>query len=118
MRMNKYFTREFPPLKLSKKIFIFFDGDLEISSHLKYVSIQLFKINSCWSIQGCNYNPPLTNSAILRKINSHYCKYDKVLDKLCIINNNSVPITNTKLVIKYFPNIACFDLWLDSFKQL
>jgi hypothetical protein len=108
--------RIMPQLKLSKIIYIFYD-DLELFHNLQYIANKLSNTHNYWLFKYYIYNSPITSDKILHQINTPYHKYDRRLDKLCVINNNnSFPIKNTKFTIEYFSNISCFELWLNKLK--
>lgn len=117
--MDNFCKRSFSPLRLSKIIYTFYDmDDSKMFNDLKLISDDLSNMKNCWSIKCCSYTLPISDSKILQKIDNHYHKYNKHLDKLCIITKNDCLTTNIKLIIKHFQNINSFTMWLKNLKIL
>lgn len=114
---NNSCKRNLPPRKMSKIIYTFYD-DFRIYPQLQILAATLSNVHSCWLIKCYIYDLPITYSKILHLINTPYYKFDKKMDKLCIINNNGVfPKNNTRSTIEYFLNIKHFEQWLQKIKS-
>lgn len=109
--------RNLPKREVSKKIYVFYHNNIEISCKLQHISKQLCNIDSSWLIKQYAYDFNITYHEILEKIDTPYQKYDKCLDKLCIINNDTIYIKNAKIQIDYFQNINYFETWLGNFQS-
>ncbi|WP_110954507.1 hypothetical protein [Anaerosinus massiliensis] len=114
--MNNRCKRNLPQRKLSKFIYIFYD-DLVIGPRLRIMAHELANIHNCWLMKDYVHHSPLTNSEILRKINTAYHNYDRHLDKICVISSNqSETVRSSKIMIECFSNITKFEAWLNQLK--
>lgn len=120
MNNNKTWgNRNLPNLKISKNIYIFYLDDLNTLECLQNLFSYHSNRHSTLFPKYYVYDSNITYNYILKKINTPYHKYDKSLDKLCIIGfDKTLHIKNSKIQIEYFSNINHFQTWLLNYLNI
>ncbi|WP_346892567.1 hypothetical protein [Clostridium sp. UBA871] len=120
MNNDKYLDkRNLPTRNISKNIYIFYNNTSNALQCLQHISRELFSIHSPWLLKCYSFDNSIAYKSILKEINTPYHKYDKALDKLCIIGmKNPLQIENTKIQIEHFSNIDLFQTWLLNYLDI
>lgn len=117
--LNNFGKRNLPKFKVTKNIYLFYYTDICTKKDLEFISHELLNSQSCWRIRLCPYKLDVTYNKILKQLNTPYHKYDKFLDKLCLIDSNKlISLKDINLPIEVFNDKKCFQKWLTTLQSL
>lgn len=107
--------RSLPKLEIHKNIYTFYD-DITMLFHLQQIASKLLDTRSSWLIKCYILEPNATYAKMLKQIESPYHKFDKGLDKLCVIHFSPILIKKISTPIEYFSSIYLFEQWLNNLR--